>query len=62
MRCIESTETRIFATKLLVDKTNGTWMQYSKAKMNPAYLQDKSRERIPGTLPPAMRDMLNASL
>ncbi len=37
-------------------------MQYSKAKMNPAYLQDKSRERIPGTLPPAMLGMLNTSL
>lgn len=48
-----------FFTKLLVDKTDGTWMQYSKARLNPAYLQGKCRERILAVLPPAMRKMLD---
>lgn len=51
-----------FFTKLLVDKTKGTWMQYSKARLNPVYLQGKCRERILMALPPALREMLDASL
>lgn len=50
-----------FFTKLLVDTTEETWMQYSKTRLNPAYLQGRCRERIFATLPSTMRGMLDDS-
>ena len=35
-----------FFTHLLTDLTHGTWLQYSKRKLNPAYLQKGVCERI----------------
>lgn len=33
-------------SKLLVEKTNGTYLQYSKSQLNPAYLMGTVREAI----------------
>ena len=35
-----------FFTKLLVEKTNGTYLQYSKSQLNPAYIMGTVREAI----------------
>ena len=35
-----------FFTALLVRKTDGTYLRYSKRKLNPAYLQEKERTTI----------------
>ena len=46
---VESTEFSSwerFFTTLLVRKTDGTYLKYSKRKLNPAYLQEKERSAI----------------
>ncbi len=35
-----------FFTHLLIEATRGTWMQYSKRKLNPSYLNEAVREKI----------------
>ena len=35
-----------YITKLLIQKTEGTYLQYKKAKLNPSYLQDKNKNKI----------------
>lgn len=35
-----------FFTHLLVEITRGTWLQYSKRKINPSYLNETVSERI----------------
>ena len=35
-----------YFTKLLIQKTEGTYLQYKKAKLNPSYLQDKNKNKI----------------
>ena len=35
-----------FFTKLLVDKTAGTYLKYQKGKLNPTYLHDKNKNII----------------
>lgn len=35
-----------FFTKLLIEKTNGTFLQYSKRKINPNYLSEQIRNKI----------------
>ena len=35
-----------FFTKLLIEKTEGTYLQYKKASLNPAYLHEKNRNKI----------------
>lgn len=35
-----------FFTKLLMEKTEGTYLQYKKASLNPAYLHEKNRNKI----------------
>ena len=35
-----------FFTKLLVDKTAGTYLKYQKGKLNPAYLHEKNKNII----------------
>ena len=35
-----------FFTRLLTDRTQGTWLQYSKSRLNPAYLQDSVQNAI----------------
>ena len=41
-----------FFTRLLTDRTQGTWLRYSKGQLNPAYLQDGIQaailEQMPG--------------
>lgn len=44
-----------FFSALLSDKTDGTYLKYVKAKLNPAYLQDKERQLIINELPEAIR-------
>ena len=47
-----------YFTALLIDKTDGSWMRYSKAKLNPVYLQGRCRESIIAVMPPSIRGML----
>ena len=35
-----------YFTKLLIQKTEGTYLQYKKARLNPSYLQDKNKNKI----------------
>lgn len=35
-----------FFTKMLVDKTEGTYLKYQKSKLNPAYLHEKNKRTI----------------
>lgn len=35
-----------FFTKLLVDKTAGTYLKYQKGKLNPTYLHEKNKNKI----------------
>lgn len=48
-----------FFTQLLIGKTQGTWLQYAKASLNPAYLQGKSLQRIIGVLPTEVRRLFS---
>ncbi len=47
-----------FFTKLLVSKTENTFMKYSKDRLNPVFLQGKYCEDILAVLPKAIRDAL----
>ena len=40
-----------FFTSLLVERSRGTWLQYSKSRLNPVYLQGKCRKQILAVLP-----------
>lgn len=40
-----------FFTKLLADKSNGTYLQYNKSKLNENYLQDKVSDKIISMFP-----------
>lgn len=44
-----------FFTALLTDKSKGTWLQYSKAKLNPVYLQGKYLKQILSAMPDTIR-------
>ena len=44
-----------FFTALLTDRSRGTWMQYSKRKINPQYLQPAVMEKVTQILPAALR-------
>ena len=35
-----------YFTALLVEKTNDTYLKYTKKKLNPVYLQDGTKEKI----------------
>ena len=48
-----------FWTSLLIQKTEGQWMKYSKAKLNPVYLQGGYREKIISVMPEALRQALD---
>ena len=48
-----------YFTSLLVDKSRGTWLQYSKSKLNPVFLQGKCRQQILSVLPDAFLSILN---
>lgn len=50
-----------FFTAELIRRTSGTWLQYSKAKLNPVYLQGKCRERIIEALPEVVQRQLGGS-
>lgn len=39
-----------YFTKLLVDKTEGTYLKYQKSKLNPAYLHEKNKRIIQNQL------------
>lgn len=41
----------VFFTDLLKKSTNGTYLEYSKSKLNPAYLQDKETKMIFDQMP-----------
>ncbi|MBO4533079.1 MAG: hypothetical protein J5726_05205 [Treponema sp.] len=41
----------LFFTDLLKKSTNGTYLEYSKTKLNSAYLQDKESKAIMGQIP-----------
>lgn len=45
----------VFFTKLLTDKTYGTYLSYSKRELNPVYLQDKESAAILNVLPEDLR-------
>lgn len=49
-----------FFTELLTEKSHGTWLQYSKSRLNPVYLQGKCRERILSVLPESIRSSLSS--
>lgn len=40
-----------FFTKLLIDKSNGTYIKYSKSRLNENYLQDKISDKIISVIP-----------
>ena len=40
-----------FFTAMLTDKTNGTYLQYNKSSLNPAYLQDNEQSAIIDVVP-----------
>ena len=40
-----------YFTSLLVEKSRGTWLQYTKEKLNPVYLKGKCRNQIIEVLP-----------
>ena len=44
-----------FFTKLLTDKTNGTYLQYSKSSLNSNYLNQKEKTAIVGVLPEKLK-------
>lgn len=47
-----------FFTDVLMRRTRGTWLQYSKSRLNPVYLQGKCKERILAAIPDAVRRLL----
>ena len=48
-----------FFTALLTEKSHGTWLQYSKSKLNPVYLKGKCRDSILSVLPEEIRNAVN---
>ena len=46
MESMEYSSWERFFTALLVRKTDGTYLRYSKRNLNPAYLQEKERAAI----------------
>ena len=40
-----------FFTAMLTDKTNGTYLQYNKSSLNPAYLQENEQSAIIDVVP-----------
>lgn len=50
-----------FFTALLVEKSRGSWLQYSKDRLNPVYLKGKCREQIINVLPEKMKRILDDS-
>ncbi|MBR5969964.1 MAG: translation initiation factor 2 [Lachnospiraceae bacterium] len=57
---IESTEYfswEQYFTALLVQKTDGTYLKYSKRKLNPVFLQEKERNALLGAMP-ALKPLL----
>ena len=40
-----------FFTELLVQKSQGTYLQYRKTKLNPVYLQEREMETIKAVMP-----------
>lgn len=49
-----------FFTKLLTEKSRGTYLQYQKSALNPVYLQEKTRDRIAKVLPEVLQKWLAA--
>ena len=47
-----------YFTNLLIEKTNDTYLKYSKTKLNPAFLQGKNCEKIIEVLPKNIKDVL----
>lgn len=43
-----------YFTAILVEKSRGTWLQYSKRKLNPSYLKGMCRKKILDVLPHAL--------
>ena len=48
-----------FFNALLIQKTKDTWMQYSKTKLNPTYLEGRYREKIIAVLPESIRKIIS---
>ena len=44
-----------YFTQLLINKTKGTYLQYSKASLNPVYLQGRVCDQIVSVLPELLR-------
>ncbi len=40
-----------FFTDLLASRTRGTYLEYTKDRLSPAYLQDRSKQQVIGTMP-----------
>ena len=56
---IDSTEffsAEQFYTSLLIQKTNGTYLQYNKKKLNDSYLQNKEKSAIISVMPKTLFD------
>ena len=49
-----------FFTSILTSKSSGSWMQYSKSKLNPVYLQGKCRDRILAVIPERIREFFSS--
>lgn len=50
-----------FFTQLLTDKTQDSYLKYSKSKLNPVYLQGKVREQIVAVLPNILRNVISGN-
>ena len=48
-----------YFTSLLIEKTHGTWLQYSKGSLNPVYLHGKLMQQILAALPKDIRKLLS---
>ena len=46
-----------FFTDLLIRKSTGTWLQYSKTKLNPSYLQGKCKDKVLNVLPQVIKSL-----
>ena len=47
-----------YFTKLLTDKSDGTWMKYSKSSLNPVFLQGRARGKIVDILPECIHNLI----
>ncbi len=57
IECQEYFSWERFFTRLLTDRTHGSWLQYAKGQINPAYLRDSVQEAIVEQMNPVVFSM-----